>query len=234
LRHRTLAGLAVVLTPLLTLFAPMGVTAAGRVSPPSVRSIPGVATTLPPPAPAPSALVWKACSQDRTLDCGSVTVPLDYSKPTGRQIDIAVLRVRARRTSERIGTLLWSGSIRVEHVVQARLTVSPMRNWTDILRSTRYPTTRRNWPFWSGLRRTLRTDVPARLALIDLLTSGRSTQPVTWIKSGALLARRRSRCSASLTGRGVVPESCPRLRARWSARRPGLERRSVPAAGSRV
>ncbi len=69
-------------------------------------SVPGVATTAPSVAPAPAQLSWRPCQQDPSLQCGSLAVPLDYTKPAGQQISIGLLRVPARRQSRRIGSLL--------------------------------------------------------------------------------------------------------------------------------
>ncbi|MER0245852.1 alpha/beta hydrolase [Streptomyces sp. HSW2009] len=85
-----------------------------------------------PPAPAPSAsatparhaappadtahrhqrLAWGPCSSDQPelraagAECTRVRVPLDYAEPTGRTIQIAVSRVRAKDPRERRGILL--------------------------------------------------------------------------------------------------------------------------------
>ena len=57
-------------------------------------------TALPPPGP----VVWSACGDD--LQCGTVTVPLDYARPTGRTIAIAVERHPADDPAQRIGSLV--------------------------------------------------------------------------------------------------------------------------------
>ncbi|WP_055588308.1 alpha/beta fold hydrolase [Streptacidiphilus griseoplanus] len=60
-------------------------------------------------------LVWKPCFQlardwntpeDHRTECTTVQVPLDYAKPNGRQIDIAVSRIRATGPGHRQGVLL--------------------------------------------------------------------------------------------------------------------------------
>ncbi|MGW4516128.1 alpha/beta hydrolase [Streptomyces sp. NPDC004393] len=63
----------------------------------------GMLTAVPadatPPRPADTAqaaeLSWKNCAtaSHPTLQCGSVTVPLDYANPRGRQITVALSRV---------------------------------------------------------------------------------------------------------------------------------------------
>ncbi|MFE2867535.1 alpha/beta hydrolase [Embleya sp. NPDC059259] len=57
---------------------------------------------------------WKACesddadqrSQAKAFRCTTFTVPLDYSRPTGKTIDIAVTRKTAAKPGQRIGSLL--------------------------------------------------------------------------------------------------------------------------------
>jgi pimeloyl-ACP methyl ester carboxylesterase len=49
-----------------------------------------------------AGLEWASCG---SFQCATLTVPLDYSLPQGRQIDLAVVRQQARRPDERIGSL---------------------------------------------------------------------------------------------------------------------------------
>lgn len=73
------------------------------------------------PSGSNSTLTWKACGADvvgdirdnpnggiqgTDLDCATVSVPLDYSQPTGRKIDIAMTRWPAADGGTRIGSLL--------------------------------------------------------------------------------------------------------------------------------
>ena len=48
-------------------------------------------------------LSWSDCSG---AECASMTVPMDYANPGGATIDIAVLRVPAKRSSKRVGSLV--------------------------------------------------------------------------------------------------------------------------------
>ncbi len=73
---------------------------------PSLAGNQGVNTVAPPAAPAPSSIVWKKCQQDATLLCSSLEVPLNYAKPSGRQLLIALLKVPATKPAKRIGSLL--------------------------------------------------------------------------------------------------------------------------------
>ncbi|WP_030893844.1 alpha/beta hydrolase [Streptomyces sp. NRRL S-474] len=65
-------------------------------------------------------LIWKSCllgPDDTTGEeleqagarCADVTVPLDYSRPGGRTITVAISRIRATDTGRRIGPLLLNG-----------------------------------------------------------------------------------------------------------------------------
>ncbi|MDM4763606.1 alpha/beta hydrolase [Galbitalea sp. SE-J8] len=83
------------------------------VLPLSVASL-GACTLIPSPGaplyddPGLSAFYeqaphWSACADAPTLDCATLTAPLDWSKPDGDTIHLAVIRARA--TGRRIGTV---------------------------------------------------------------------------------------------------------------------------------
>ncbi len=59
-----------------------------------------------PVAPAPPQVAWSACGTH--LQCARVAVPLDWSKPTGPQITLAIVRHLASRPSARVGTLFFN------------------------------------------------------------------------------------------------------------------------------
>ncbi len=63
-----------------------------------------------PVEPGTGSIEWGTCvdAQSAAVDveCGSITVPLDYDAPDGRLIDIAVARVPTVYDDERIGSLL--------------------------------------------------------------------------------------------------------------------------------
>jgi pimeloyl-ACP methyl ester carboxylesterase len=78
-------------------------------------------STSKAPAGSTSSLIWQECGEDvvgdildnpnggvqaSDLDCATVTVPLDYSQPAGRKIDIAMTRWPAAVGGNRIGSLL--------------------------------------------------------------------------------------------------------------------------------
>ena len=72
----------------------------------SATTVPRTSTTASTTiSTAPVApIVWSECGDD--LQCGSVTVPLNYSRPDGATIQIAVERRPAAVPSERIGSLV--------------------------------------------------------------------------------------------------------------------------------
>ena len=59
--------------------------------------------------PAPSALTWGQCPPDAAavpgLECGTLEVPLDYRKPAGRQIQVAISRIPSANPEKRRGVL---------------------------------------------------------------------------------------------------------------------------------
>lgn len=56
------------------------------------------------PVDAAGAIAWDSCGDQ--LDCGTLTVPLDYDDPQGAQFELALVRHRAADPGERIGSLL--------------------------------------------------------------------------------------------------------------------------------
>ena len=54
----------------------------------------------------PSAIAWRNC--DAGFQCGHLTVPRDHADPAGATLDLAVIRAPARRTRERIGSLVFN------------------------------------------------------------------------------------------------------------------------------
>ena len=72
----------------------------------SSASTASASTSAPPPAGTfvPAPIAWNDCG--RNLRCATVKVPLDYTDPTGRTVDVAVNEVPARQPAQRIGALL--------------------------------------------------------------------------------------------------------------------------------
>ncbi|MFE3454636.1 alpha/beta hydrolase [Nonomuraea sp. NPDC059194] len=70
-------------------------------------------------SPAAGKIAWGACTDlamaaggaatpDPALQCGKLAVPLDYRKPDGPAIDIAMIRVPATGPGQRIGSLVFN------------------------------------------------------------------------------------------------------------------------------
>ncbi|MER7759792.1 alpha/beta hydrolase [Streptomyces sp. NPDC097619] len=81
--------------------------------------VPGLAPAqaAPTPAGAPAAadhlrqkVTWKRCDPQQTAawQCATVKVPLDYAKPTGRKIDVAISRIKSTKPAKRQGVLLFN------------------------------------------------------------------------------------------------------------------------------
>ena len=58
------------------------------------------------PFSSPSSVAWTGCGP--AFQCGAVTVPLDYSNPTGDTIKIAIIRKAATDQPARIGSVLFN------------------------------------------------------------------------------------------------------------------------------
>lgn len=77
-------------------------------------TVAAVATALLPGVPAaatatPSSVRWGPCPENVAasgLECSTLKVPLDYRKPDGRAIDIAISRLASRDPTRRRGVLL--------------------------------------------------------------------------------------------------------------------------------
>jgi len=84
---------------LLTMLA-MLVAACGSAQPQAANTATGAArqAALPHLAPPPP-ITWSNCPADPKLQCGSVSVPVDYHHPTGTRLTIAVTRAPATQAS---------------------------------------------------------------------------------------------------------------------------------------
>ncbi|GAA2285683.1 alpha/beta hydrolase [Nonomuraea roseoviolacea subsp. roseoviolacea] len=83
----------------------------------SAGSSAGASATAPGAAQGSGAIAWKTCTgltgpdgkpaaADPALQCGTLAVPLDYSRPGGERINLALIRVKA--TGDRIGSLVFN------------------------------------------------------------------------------------------------------------------------------
>ncbi len=93
-----------------------------RTAIPLTVAVASVATGLVPavsqagaaaPQPPPSTIKWEKCPPEISpiplpegMECGTVKVPLDYRKPAGRTIDIAISRLPSKKPDKRRGVLL--------------------------------------------------------------------------------------------------------------------------------
>ncbi len=51
-------------------------------------------------------IAWAPCEEEPSAECGKLTVPIDWSKPDGPTVDIAVARRKATDPAARIGSLV--------------------------------------------------------------------------------------------------------------------------------
>ena len=53
-------------------------------------------------------ITWSPCEKSPQTQCGTLKVPIDWSKPSGATISLAVARRPAKDPNSRIGTLLFN------------------------------------------------------------------------------------------------------------------------------
>jgi pimeloyl-ACP methyl ester carboxylesterase len=51
-------------------------------------------------------IAFAPCAENPALDCGTLTVPVDYRRPYGDTVDIAIIRARATNPKKRIGVII--------------------------------------------------------------------------------------------------------------------------------
>jgi pimeloyl-ACP methyl ester carboxylesterase len=61
-----------------------------------------------PALAADRPLDWRACGEAPDVECATLTAPLDYDRPDGRQIDLHVARVPATDPDRRLGSLVFN------------------------------------------------------------------------------------------------------------------------------
>ncbi|MFJ6750151.1 alpha/beta hydrolase [Streptomyces sp. NPDC091266] len=65
-----------------------------------------------PPAPVPHRITFGRCAPvehlPASVQCGRLTVPLDYARPDGKKISLTVSRIRATAPGERQGSLVFN------------------------------------------------------------------------------------------------------------------------------
>ncbi|MFB4280925.1 alpha/beta fold hydrolase [Nonomuraea sp. MTCD27] len=52
------------------------------------------------------SIAWAPCEEEPSAECGKLTVPIDWSKPDGPKVDIAVARRKATDPAARVGSLV--------------------------------------------------------------------------------------------------------------------------------
>lgn len=67
---------------------------------------PPTASSSPTPTPAVGSITWTNCNTG--FQCGSLMVPLDYSNPAGRKINLALIKKPKQGTQPRIGSVLYN------------------------------------------------------------------------------------------------------------------------------
>lgn len=64
------------------------------------RGVPDVSESY-----SPAALDWQPCLIDADLDCGTLTLPVDYRDPSDQSFELAVIRARASGPGDPLGVL---------------------------------------------------------------------------------------------------------------------------------
>lgn len=72
----------------------------------------GSGAAEPARSPAPRAIAWHSCADAEpdygTFECGTVKVPMDWNRPQGATVEVAVARHLATDPKKRIGSLLFN------------------------------------------------------------------------------------------------------------------------------
>ncbi len=74
----------------------------------SSRPATPIATPVPVPLPAPPPVTWTPCPSNPAIQCGTVSVPIDYRHPADGSLDLAVTRAPSLDGFDRDGTLLFN------------------------------------------------------------------------------------------------------------------------------
>ncbi|MER6946100.1 alpha/beta hydrolase [Nonomuraea sp. NPDC000554] len=112
-------------------------------------SAPAVPDADPEGAVTVKPVAWGPCTdikrpqgatpaqEDTTVRCGKVTVPLDYSKPNGDTIDLALIKLSATHPNKRIGSLVFNfggpGASGVDTLDQAAKAFGVLRTRYDLI-----------------------------------------------------------------------------------------------------
>ena len=81
------------------------------------------------PSQTPFKIAWSACEKSPQTQCGTLKVPLDWSKPSGATISLAIARRPAKDPQQRVGTLFFNpggpGDGAAEYIVIAETVFTP-------------------------------------------------------------------------------------------------------------
>jgi pimeloyl-ACP methyl ester carboxylesterase len=81
------------------------------------------------PSQTPFKIAWSACEKSPQTQCGTLKVPLDWSKPSGATISLAIARRPAKDPQQRVGTLFFNpggpGDGAAEYIVSAETVFTP-------------------------------------------------------------------------------------------------------------
>ncbi|WP_084963848.1 alpha/beta hydrolase [Thermoactinospora rubra] len=107
----------------------------GGATPPSPAAQTTRPVTGPTTEPPPQKIAWGPCTDiqrpgeqatakpDPSLRCGKLTVPLDYAKPGGESIELALIKIAATDKANRLGSLVFNfggpGASGVDTLAQA-------------------------------------------------------------------------------------------------------------------
>ena len=99
------------------------------------RGSTSAAKQTPSGSPAQAAIVWTSCGKG--FQCGSLTVPLDYSHPGGDTIKLALIRKPATDQSHRAGSVLTNpggpGASGIDYLKQTAATLTNLNKTFDLV-----------------------------------------------------------------------------------------------------
>ncbi|MET7466622.1 alpha/beta fold hydrolase [Nonomuraea sp. NPDC005501] len=104
--------LAVAFVAMATLLPMSPAVAAGpgaeaRTTPaPTASSTPTSSPSPQQPASGKGRIAWAPCEEEPSAECGKLAVPIDWSRPDGATIDLAVARRKATDPAARVGSLV--------------------------------------------------------------------------------------------------------------------------------
>ncbi|MFC7586245.1 alpha/beta fold hydrolase [Nonomuraea antimicrobica] len=75
------------------------------VTPATATATAGPVAGATTPASAQS-IAWAPCAENTAVECGTLTVPVDYAKPDGEKFELALARRKATDPAARIGSLV--------------------------------------------------------------------------------------------------------------------------------